>query len=408
MHRAETTDHNAVIAGFLGWTFDAFDFFVVTFVLFPIATTFNRSLPQVTLAITASLVTRPIGALLFGLLADRYGRRIPLMLDILLYSLVEVLSGLAPSFKVFIFLRLLYGIGMGGEWGVGTSLAMESVPAKWRGLISGLLQEGYAMGYLLAAIAYGFAFPRWGWRSLFFIGGLPALLTLFIRARVKESPAWERTASRISRKDYARAIVKNLRLFAYLTGLMALMNFISHGTQDFYPTFLQQQHHWSPQTTAFVTVIAMIGAMLGGLTFGLLSDVWGRRRAMLSALALAFIFIPLWVLAPSLRLILTGAFLMQFMVQGAWGVVPAHLSELSPDSLRGFFPGMAYQLGVVFASVSAYAESLLTQHMTYGQAMACFAGTVLILGMVAVGVGPEAHRVRFGRMEGNGSGGAAP
>ncbi len=396
MHRAETTDHNAVIAGFLGWTFDAFDFFVVAFVLLPIAGTFHRSLPQVTLAITASLITRPMGALLFGFLADRFGRRIPLMLDILLYSLVEVLSGLAPTFHIFLLLRLLYGIGMGGEWGVGASLAMESVPARWRGLLSGLLQEGYALGYLLAALAYAFAFPRWGWRSLFFLGGLPALLTLFIRARVKESPAWERAASKISRKAYFRAIVKNLRLFGYLTVLMALMNFISHGTQDFYPTFLQQQHHWSPRTTAFVTVISMLGAILGGLAFGFLSDHWGRRRAMFSALAFAFLLIPLWVLAPSLRLILAGAFLMQFMVQGAWGVVPAHLTELSPDSLRGFFPGMAYQLGVVFASISAYAESLLTRHLTFGQSMAFFAGSVLLLGMLAVVLGPEAHRIRFG------------
>ena len=387
--------HNAVLAGFLGWTFDAFDFFVLTFVLAPIAAEFGKTLPAMALTITASLATRWIGAILFGLIADRFGRRIPLIANILYYSVIEVLSGLAPSYRVFFFLRLLYGVGMGGEWGVGASLTMESVPAKWRGLVSGFLQEGYALGFLLAAGAYRFVYPHWGWRPLFFVGGLPALLTLFVRARVKEPEAWHR--SRTDWASYRRAIFGNWRRFAYLIVLMAMVNFISHGTQDMYPTYLQHQRSFSPQRTSDITALTMVGAILGGLAFGYFSDRKGRRRAMVTALLLGCLLIPMWVFAPNLSLILAGGFLMQFMVQGAWGVIPAHINELSPDALRGFFPGLAYQLGVLIASGSAYFEARMAHSMTYGRAMGLFALIVLVLGALVVQVGPEEHRVEFGR-----------
>src|SRR6185437_11059575 len=344
---------NALIAGFLGWTLDAFDYFVLVFVLAPVAHDFHKSVPEIAFALMASLVTRPVGAFLFGLLADRYGRRLPLMLDILLYSAVEILSGLAPGYKTFLALRFLYGIGMGGEWGIGASLAMESVPAKWRGVLSGVLQEGYALGYLLAAIAYGTVFPHWGWRALFFLGGAPALLTLFIRAKVKESAAWESSAARWTNwRGYFRSVAANGKRFAYIVLLMAMMNFISHGTQDLYPTFLQQQRHFDPRAVSLITAISMIGAILGGILFGLYSDRAGRRRSMVIAALAAILVIPLWILAPGLAWIAVGAFAMQFMVQGAWGVVPAHINELSPDAVRGFFPGFAYQLGVLIASVA--------------------------------------------------------
>ena len=333
--------HHAVLAGFLGWTLDAFDFFILTFVLAPIAKDFGTTIPAMALTITASMATRWIGAILFGLFADRYGRRIPLIVNILYFSLIEVLSGLAPNYKIFFFLRLLYGIGMGGEWGVGASLTMESVPVRWRGFISGVLQEGYAMGYLLAAAVYRVAYPLWGWRPLFFIGGLPAQLTLFVRAKVKEPEAWHR--SRTDWANYRRAILHHWRRFAYLVLLMAMMNFISHGTQDMYPTFLQQQHKFTPQRTSDFTAFSMVGAITGGLAFGFFSDARGRRRAMVTAALLGVVVVPLWVFAPNLSLILAGGFLMQFMVQGAWGVVPAHINELSPDQSRGFFPGLAYQ-----------------------------------------------------------------
>lgn len=396
---------NALIAGFLGWTLDAFDFFILTFVLADVARDFHlfrvdaagQMVPDtaaIALTLTASLMTRPIGAFIFGLMADRYGRRLPLMLDIVFYSAVEFLSGLAPNYTVFFILRLLYGIGMGGEWGVGASLTMESVPARWRGVLSGLLQEGYACGNLLASLVYFTVFPAWGWRAMFFIGGLPALLVLFVRAKVKEPEAWER--SRTDWRTYRRAIAKRFPLFAYLVVLMAMMNFISHGTQDLYPTFLKAQRHFSVQLTAWITALSMVGAIAGGLVFGLASDRFGRRRAMVLAVLLALALVPLWVLAPSVALVALGAFLMQFMVQGAWGVIPAHINELSPDQLRGFFPGFAYQLGVLVASSIVYIEALLAQHFTYSFSMGLLAAIVLLVGAVVIAVGPEAHGVTFG------------
>ena len=389
--------NNAVLAGFLGWTLDAFDFFILTFVLAPIAKEFGTTIPALALTITASLATRWVGAIIFGLLADRYGRRIPLIVNILYFSLIEILSGLAPSYKVFFVLRLLYGVGMGGEWGVGASLTMESVPAKWRGFISGMLQEGYALGFLLAAGVYRFVYPHWGWRPLFFVGGLPALLTLFVRAKVKEPEAWHR--SRTDWMTYQRSIFLNWKRFLYLVLLMGMVNFISHGTQDMYPTYLQQQHGFTPARTSDFTAFSMLGAICGGLAVGYYSDHRGRRRAMMTALLLGVVMIPLWVFAPNLPLILLGGFLMQFMVQGAWGVIPAHINELSPDHLRGFFPGLAYQFGVLLASGSAYFEARMAHLMTYSRAMGLFAVVVLLMGAVVVLLGPEDHRIEFGRSQ---------
>jgi MFS transporter, SHS family, lactate transporter len=386
---------NAVLAGFLGWTLDAFDFFILTFILAPIAKDFGQTIAAIALTITASLATRWIGAILFGLFADRYGRRIPLIANILYYSLIEVLSGLAPSYKIFFLLRLLYGIGMGGEWGIGASLTMESVPAKWRGLLSGLLQEGYALGFLLAAGVYRFVYPHWGWRPMFFIGGLPALLTLFVRAKVQEPEAWHR--SRTDWPSYRCALFSNWKRFAYLVLLMAMVNFISHGTQDMYPTYLQQQQGFSPHRVSDFTAFSMVGAILGGLAFGYFSDRRGRRRAMVTAVLLGVLVIPLWVFAPNLPLILAGGFIMQFMVQGAWGVIPAHINELSPDTLRGFFPGLAYQLGVLIAAGSPYLEARMALHMSYARAMGIFAVVVLLAGAAVIAFGPEAHRAQFGR-----------
>ena len=391
------SQRDALIAGFLGWTLDAFDFFVLTFVLPSVAKDFHVTRPQIALTLTLTLAMRPLGAVIFGLMADRYGRRIPLMLDVIFYSLVEVLSGLAPNYTSFLVLRMLYGIGMGGEWGVGASLVMESVPAKRRGILSGLLQEGYAAGNLLAAIAYFTVFPHVGWRALFFLGGLPALLTLFIRARVKESAVWRR--SRTDWHQYARSILRNARLFVYLVVLMAMMNFISHGTQDLYPTFLQKQRGFSPHATAIIAAISMLGAISGGLAFGLYSDRRGRRRSMVTAVLIALLVIPLWILAPSTPLIVLGAFLMQFMVQGAWGVIPAHINELSPDSLRGFFPGFAYQLGVLIASTVDYIEAALGEHFSYAQSMGIMAAAVLVVGAIVIAAGPEAKGIVFGKQQ---------
>jgi SHS family lactate transporter-like MFS transporter len=385
---------NALLAGFLGWTLDAFDFFILVMVLDAVATDFGRTRPEIALTLTASLAMRPVGAVLFGIMADRYGRRLPLMLDLIFYSVIEVLSGLAPNYTTFLILRLLFGVGMGGEWGVGASLAMESVPEKWRGVLSGVLQEGYAFGYLLAALAYFVVFPRYGWRAMFFIGGLPALLSLFVRARVKEPAAWHE--HRVAEwRSYVRVIVMHWRRFVYLVVLMTMMNLMSHGTQDMYPTFLQHQRQLSPQHTALVTIVAMVGAVIGGVLFGLLSDRFGRRRAMVTAALGGVLVVPLWVFAPSTLLIVAGAFVMQFMVQGAWGVIPAHLNELSPGALRGFFPGVAYQLGVLAASSITYIEAVLGEHFTYAQSMGLLAAAVLAIGAVVIALGPEARGVSF-------------
>ena len=384
---------NAIAAGFLGWTFDAFDFFVLALVLPEVAKDFGRSIPALALTTTATLATRPIGAFIFGLLADRYGRRPILMANIAFYSVMEVLSGLAPGYSVFLLTRLLYGIGMGGNWGVGASLVLESVPAKWRGVVSGLLQQGYAVGYLLAAGALYTVFPRWGWRPMFFVGVIPAAFTLLICARVEESEAWRQT--RADWSSYRGAIFSNWRLFLYLVLLMSMMNCISHGTQDMYPTFLQRQLHYNVNVTSLVTAISMLGAILGGLVIGYASDRLGRRRSMIVAAVGALCVIPLWVFAPGRALVMCGAFLMQFMVQGAWGVIPAHINELSPPLVRGFFPGFAYQTGVLIASSIGYVEAVLGEHFTYAAAMGGLAGAVFVLGAIVIGFGPEAKGVSF-------------
>lgn len=390
----KANQRNAVLAGFLGWTLDAFDFFILTFTLAAVAKDFNKSIPEIALTLTASLAMRPVGAFIFGLMADRYGRKGPLMISIAFYSIIEVFSGLAPSYTIFLLLRLLYGIGMGGEWGVGASLVMESVSVKRRGFLSGLLQEGYAFGFLLAAAAYYFVFPHFGWRAMFFVGGLPAILTFFIRSKVKETEAWKATKI-LDWKEYARAIRKHSKLFLYLILLMSMMNLISHGTQDLYPTFLQQQRHFNPHTTAVITMISMVGAILGGLLFGHLSDLYGRKKMMATAVILAIFIIPVWLLAGGSFWIAAGAFAMQFLVQGAWGIIPAHINELSPGALRGFFPGFAYQLGVLIASGIVYVEAVFAEHFSYATSMEILAATVLVLGAIVILAGPEAKGINF-------------
>ncbi len=393
---AAASDHrSALAAGFLGWTLDAFDFFLVTLCLTAIGKEFHKSDAAIALSITATLAFRPVGAFIFGMLADRYGRRLPLMIDLVFYSVCEVATGLAPNYATFMVLRALFGIGMGGEWGVGASLAMEKVPAKRRGVFSGFLQQGYAAGNLLAAICYFFLFQRWGWRPLFFLGGLPALLALFVRFRVKESEVWERTREK-TWSGLGRAVASHWKLFLYLTLLMTMMNFVSHGTQDMYPTFLERQWHFGPSQRSIMTGISMIGAIVGSMVMGLMSDRIGRRRAMVWALLGGIVMVPLWAYAPSTALLVLGAFLIQFMVQGAWGIIPAHLSELSPDSVRGFMPGFAYQCGVLVASSVVYIEAVFAKTMSYASAMALTAVTVFALAAIVAGAGKERKGDVFG------------
>jgi SHS family lactate transporter-like MFS transporter len=390
---------NAVLAGFLGWTLDAFDFFILTLIIDDVAKAFGRTRPDIAFALTATLAMRPVGALVFGVMADRLGRRLPLMLNVIFYALLSVLSGVAPSYQVFILLRMLFGVCMGGEWGVGASLALESASPRLRGLLSGLLQEGYAIGNLLAALAFRLLYPTFnaaypgnGWRMMFFLGGLPALLSLFIRTRVKESAAWHEHKTDWS--TYRRSLPLFWKRFVYLVLLMTMMNFMSHGTQDMYPTMLGTIGY-DRARIADVTMLSAIGAVLGGLAFGSYSDKAGRRRSMMIAIVCSLVVIPFWIAGHSPVRILIGVFLMQFFVQGAWGVIPAHINELSPNHLRGFFPGFAYQLGVMFAASIPYVESALGERFTYTQAMSGLMTVVFIVAFVVTLLGPEARGVSF-------------
>ena len=392
--QAEKGHKAAVFASFLGWTLDAFDFFLVTFALTAIGKEFGQSDKAMAFSITLTLAFRPVGAFIFGLMADRWGRKLPLMLDLVFYSIVEVATGFTQSYTSFLVLRALFGIGMGGEWGVGASLAMEKTPAHKRGIFSGLLQEGYACGNLLAALCFFFVFPRWGWRPMFFIGGLPALLALYVRTYVTESETWKRSRHK-SWGEYGKEIRSHLPLFLYLLFFMSMMGFVSHGTQDMYPTFLQRDWNMAPKTRAGITMIANVGAILGGIIFGHFSDKIGRRKSIIIALVLAIASIPLWAFAPTVPLLIVGAFIMQFMVQGAWGVIPAHINELAPNALRGFFPGFAYQCGIMIAGTVVYIEPLLAEHMSYAKAMATMAILVFTGAAVAAYLGKERRGVHF-------------
>jgi SHS family lactate transporter-like MFS transporter len=395
--RNESGGHRAaMVAGFSGWLLDAFDFFLVTFCLTAIARDFHRSDAQIALVITMTLAFRPVGGFVFGMLADRYGRRRPLMVNIGLFAVAEVLTGLASTYTMLLVVRALFGIVMGGQWGVGASLVMEKAPAGRRGMLSGLLQEGYAAGNVLAALSFFFLYGRLGWRPLFFLGSLPALLlVLLIRFRVKESEVWERSKSQ-SWGEQWREMASHWRLFLYLLAFMTMMLFASHGTQDMYPTFLQRQWHFSPMRRSAITAFSGVGAIIGGIVVGHLSDRWGRRRAIITAFTLGIVMIPLWAFAPNQILLVLGAFLMQFMVQGAWGVIPAHLAELSPDSVRAFLPGFAYQSAGVLASSVVYIEAVYAQKTSYAIAMALTAVSVFALASIMAAVGQERRGHTFG------------
>jgi len=392
--------HHAVLAGFLGWTLDAFDFFVVVFLFDTLAQQFGVTKKEIVLTTTATLAMRPLGALIFGLLADRYGRRIPLMANVIYFSIIELACGFAPNFTVFLILRALFGIGMGGEWGVGASLAMEAAPAKWRGVLSGILQSGYSIGYLLAAIAARFLLPMWGWRPMFWIGALPALLALYIRTKVPESEAWKQHRAKTT-GEVLRVVGAQWKRFAYLVVLMTFMMFLSHGTQDLYPDFLHEVHKISGAARANIAIIYNVGAVLGAVLFGLLSQAAGRRKGMTAALGLALLMIPLWAFGSSLTTLVLGAFVMQMGVQGAWGVIPVHLNELSADAARGLMPGLAYQLGILLASPTNSIQYALRDHFGYQWALAGFEVFTIVSLAILLWLGTEAHGREFTRSSGH-------
>ena len=389
---------HVVAASFLGWTLDAFDYFLLVFVIPELAREFGASFAEVFFSTTLTLMMRPFGALIFGWLADRFGRRPMLMLDVILFAVFEAASALAPSLAVLLVVRALFGIAMGGEWGIGASLAMESIPAKSRGLVSGLLQQGYPVGYLVGALVYWLAFDHIGWRGMFALGILPALLVLYIRRRVPESPVW--VAARdggAPRRGFLDAMRGHWRLFAYLVVLMAFFNMFSHGSQDVYVTFLKAQRHFDTATVSKLTIVLNLGAIVGGLFFGAWSERIGRRRAIVVAALLALPMVPLWAWGGSMVLLGVGVFALQVMVQGAWGVVPVHLNELSPDGVRGTLPGFAYQGGNLLAAfTSPFLAWLAARHGgDFAFAMAGFIAVVAVVLALVTWFGPEARGKTF-------------
>jgi SHS family lactate transporter-like MFS transporter len=385
---------HAVLAGFLGWMLDAFDFFVVVFLFDALSRQFGVSKKEIVLTTTVTLAMRPVGAFLFGLLADRYGRRVPLMCNVIYFSLIELLCGFAPNYTVFLVLRALFGIGMGGEWGVGASLAMEAAPVRLRGILSGILQSGYPTGYLLAAVATRFLFPVWGWRPMFWIGALPALLALYIRTKVPESEAWKEHRAATT-GEVLRVVAKQWKQFAYLVVLMTFMMFLSHGTQDLYPDFLQEIHKVGAASRANIAIFYNVGAVLGGILFGLLSQKAGRRKGMIAAIGLSLVVIPLWAFSGTLAATIIGAFLMQAGVQGAWGVIPVHLNEMAADSARGLMPGLAFQFGVLLASPTNSIQYALRDRVGYQWAIAGFEIVTILTLSLLLWMGTERHSRSF-------------
>jgi SHS family lactate transporter-like MFS transporter len=386
-------------ASFLGWTLDAFDFFLVIVTVPHIAHDFRVAVPMVAFGVTITLMLRPVGALIFGWLADRFGRRMPLMIDVGLFSALELATAFAPNLTVFIILRALFGVAMGGEWGIGAAMAMESLPTEKRGLFSGILQEGYAVGYLLAAIVLAVLYVHIGWRGMFILGVLPALLILYIRAHVPESPAWlaRKTGGVVARKSdpLFAALRQRWPLFLYAMLLMTAFNFMSHGTQDLYPTFLTLQHKLSPAWVGTLTAIMNVGAIVGGIFFGRLSQRFGRRNVIILCAVLGMAMIPLWAFSQTILLLAIGGFLMQVMVQGAWGIIPAHLNEISPGNVRGTFPGFTYQIGNLisagaFQMEAAFAQNnfpLSSGHPDYAKAMAVVAAVVFAAVAIFTAIG---------------------
>jgi MFS transporter, SHS family, lactate transporter len=404
--RLTNDQRNSFIAAQLGWTMDAFDYFIVVLVYADIARTFHTSKTEVAFITTATLMMRPVGALLFGLWADRVGRRVPLMVDVTFYSIVGFLCAFAPNLTVLIILRLLYGIGMGGEWGLGAALAMEKVPRERRGFFSGLLQEGYIFGYLLASLASLVVLDWLGlsWRWMFGLSIVPAMIVLIIRSRVRESEVWEASQERmrLSRTRFRDVLMdpRIIRRFIYLVLLMTAFNWMSHGTQDVYPTFLSATHNGgaglSTVTARWIAVIYNIGAIIGGLVFGSLSQRFGRRYTIVFCALLGLPIVPLFAYSRTAAMLCLGAFLMQVVVQGAWGVIPAHLTEMSPDAIRGFYPGVTYQLGNLLAAFNLPIQERLADSHGYPFALAATVVPVLIAVAVLTLIGKDATGIRFG------------
>jgi len=389
-------ERHAVIASYLGWSLDAFDYFVLVFVLTDVSQAFHVGLTAVALALTLTLAFRPLGAFFFGRLADRYGRRPVLMINIACYSVFGFLTAFSPSLTAFLVIRSLFGVAMGGVWGIGASLAFETVARDKRGFVSGLMQSGYATGYLAASLVFGFLYAWLGWRGMFVAGIIPAaLLILYIWSQVTEAPGWNPERARAS-STFA-VLKSHWRLALFAVVMMAAFNFFSHGTQDLYPTFLQKQRGFDHATVSLIAVLYNIAAIVGGLTVGSLSQRFGRRRASVATALIAVPVAFLWAFSTSAALLGLGAILIQFTVQGAWGVIPAHLNEISPEGARGTFPGTVYQLGNLLASVNAVLQTSIAERTggNYAIALASVAIAAALAIALFMAIGPQAQDVEM-------------
>ncbi len=384
---------HAVAAAYLGWTLDALDFFLLVFVIKDVAAEFRTDNLHISLAVTLTLMLRPVGAFVFGRLADHFGRRPVLMINIAVYSLLSFSTAFVPGLTSFLIVRALFGIGMGGVWGIGSSLAMETIKPEARGMVSGLLQSGYAMGYLLASIIFGILYVHVGWRGMFMVGIIPSLLLIpYVYATVSESPGFQHVARA---KASTLAILRtHWKLVVYAIILMTAFNFFSHGTQDMYPTFLQKQHGLQPAAVSTIAIIYNIGAVLGCLLFGSLSQKFGRRRMMITSALLAIPTIWIWAYSPNVAMLTLGAFLINFFVQGCWSIIPAHLNELSPAGARGTFPGTVYQVGNLFAAGNLTIQTFIVEKQgSYAIALAAIAFLAAIAISLLLAIGPEAHNI---------------
>jgi len=378
----------AVSSGILGWILDAFDFFVLVFLVDVLANNFHVGKGDIIWTITITLAMRPVGALVLGSLADRYGRRRPLIACVLYFSIITALTPFAPSYAVFVVLRALYGIGMGGYWGIGASLVMESSPKRWRGLFSGIMQAGYSVGYLLAAVALRTIEPRFGWRWMFLCGLSLAAVIAVLTLLSPESTSWEKHRL-ASFGEVIRVLWEHKKDFVYLVLMMTAITCLSHGTQDLYPDFLKTVHKFSNAVVSNLAILYNVGAILGALVIGHYSDRLGRRLAIILALTICALSIPLWAFGSTIVMLAIGSFAMQFGVQGAFGVIPAHLNELSPSSVRSLFPGVVYQLGVLFAAPSVVVEFTLRRHFGYQWALTIFEMCTIFCLFLIFGFGPE-------------------
>ena len=392
----EPSQRNAIWASYLGWTLDAFDFFLMVFMLSAISKEFGTDVKAVAEGVFLTLAARPLGAFIFGWLGERFGRRPVLMADIIFFSVFEFASGFAPTLTSLLVLRFLFGVGMGGEWGLGASLVMESIPAKLRGPVSGLLQSGYPSGYFVASLVYFLLFDTIGWRGMFMVGVAPALLVLLIRMHVKESPVFEERRGR-PHVNPVMELLRHWKIALYLVVLMTAFNFFSHGTQDLYPTFLQKQHHFDTHMTGLLAAVMNVGAIVGGISFGILSEKLGRKRTIIVASLLTLPVVPLFAFSATPLLLGVGGFLMQVALQGAWGIVPVHLNELSPPLARSLFPGFAYQLGNLIASKNAPIQAGIAEARgdDYAYAIALVCGISAVVIAIWTALGPERKHADF-------------